>query len=59
MRIEKITNQIRNDIYGVLRCDCGGEQKFVGYDDANYHRNVVPTIKCKVCGRTERDATAK
>ena len=57
MKIEKITNQLGNDLYGVLVCEsCGSTQKLIGgYDDANYHNNVMPTIKCKTCGKSRVD----
>lgn len=53
MKIKTITNQSRRDLYGIMVCEgCGHEQKFVGYDDNNYHRNVVPRIECKSCGKS-------
>jgi hypothetical protein len=57
MRIKSIRDQIRNDIFGTLECEhCGAEEKFVGYDDDNYHDNVIPARKCKVCGRASQQA---
>ena len=56
MKIKTITNQSRRDLYGTMECEgCGHEQKFVGYDDANYHHNVVPKIACKSCGKSATD----
>lgn len=56
MKIAKITSQSRRDLYGILACEgCGHEQKFVGYDDDHYHRNVVPTLTCKSCGKSAND----
>lgn len=56
MKITSIRSQARRDIYGSMTCEgCGHEQKFVGYDDDNYHRNVVPTITCKSCGKSAND----
>lgn len=53
MKIKAIKSQNRHDLYGTLECEgCGHEQKFVGYDDDNYHRNVVPTIKCGTCEKS-------
>lgn len=56
MQIKSIETQIRNDMYGQLECEgCGHTQKFVGYDDDNYHRNVIPKIKCKGCGKDSHE----
>ena len=56
MKIVKIASQNRRDIYGTVECEgCGANQKFAGYDDDNYHRNVVPDIGCKACGKSARD----
>ena len=51
MKIKEITDRIRNDIYGTLECEhCGATRKFVGYDDENYHKNVLPEFYCMKCG---------
>lgn len=57
MFILRITDQSRNDLYGVLKCEhCGFECKLVGgYDDDNWHYNVLPARKCASCGRTRND----
>lgn len=56
MKIKSIKSQSRRDIYGDLECEaCGAVQKFVGYDDHNYHVNVVPHIKCKACNKSSAD----
>ncbi|SCB51764.1 hypothetical protein GA0061099_102142 [Bradyrhizobium yuanmingense] len=52
MKIQTLTDQLRNDLYGTLVCEhCEHSQKFVGYDDANWHNNVLPAIKCSTCLR--------
>jgi len=57
MKIEKITNQHRRDFSAVLVCHCGHTQKLSGgYDDDNFHRNVIPAIKCEACGQTAADS---
>ena len=34
-------------------CDCCGKEKQgEGYDDTHFHRDVVPDMKCKECGKT-------
>lgn len=53
MRIKKITSQHRNDYTAVMECEhCGHEQvdKY-GYDDANYHENVIPLQACGKCNK--------
>jgi len=51
MRIDKILTQYRNDFTAILVCEhCGHERKLMtGYDDANYHRNVIPKMLCVAC----------
>lgn len=57
MKILKITNQNRRDFSAELVCEgCGHVQMLTtGYDDRNYHDNVIPTIKCGGCGKTRND----
>ena len=51
MKIEKITSQHRRDFQAVYKCEhCGHEEKGSGYDDAHFHENVVPNMKCGKCG---------
>ena len=54
MKIKKITNQIRRDFDAILICEhCGTEDELNGgYDDRNYHENVIPQFKCPKCGKT-------
>ena len=52
MRINKILDRTRRDIYCLYECEhCGYTEKGSGYDDDNYHNNVVPKLKCKDCLR--------
>jgi len=57
MNIKRITNQHRRDFDAILQCEhCNHEQKLEGgYDDAYYHQNVLPNIKCKKCNKTAGD----
>lgn len=53
MKITKITSQNRRDIYGILQCEgCGITEKFYGYDDHNFHNNVIPHRPCNFCGKS-------
>lgn len=53
MHIEKIEWQVRRDFAAIYRCEhCGYSYKGGGYDDANFHHNVVPKIECPKCGKT-------
>lgn len=57
MFIKKINYQNRRDFKADFECEnCGHiEPDSWGYDDDNYHRNVVPTLKCPKCGKTALD----
>ena len=56
MKIKKITNQHRRDFTAIYECEhCGHEKTGSGYDDANFHNNVIPSFKCEVCGKSSGD----
>jgi transcription elongation factor Elf1 len=53
MRIKEITDQSRRDFHAIYECEhCGHTHKGYGYDDANFHQNVIPKMKCEKCGKT-------
>jgi len=53
MKIKKILSQNRRDFTAVYECEhCGHEETGYGYDDDNFHKNVIPNMKCKSCGET-------
>ena len=53
MKIKTINNQHRRDFSATYECEhCGEEEDGRGYDDANFHNNVIPNKKCKSCGKT-------
>jgi ribosomal protein L37AE/L43A len=57
MKIQTITSQSRRDFYAIYECEhCGHTQEGSGYDDANFHDNVIPAMKCPVCGKTASDS---
>ena len=50
MRIKKILRQHRRDFTAVFECEhCGAEVTKTGYDDENFHLNVVPDMECGAC----------
>ena len=53
MKIKKINSQSRRDFWADMECEhCGHIEKNVsGYDDAFFHQNVIPEMKCKQCGK--------
>ena len=56
MKIKQITSQSRRDFTAIYICEhCGSEKKSYGYDDANFHQNVIPKMKCEKCGKTAGD----
>ena len=60
MKIIRITNQHRNDFWADMQCEhCGSLHKLTsGYDDRNYHDNVIPAMKCNICGKSRNDLEA-
>jgi len=57
MKIKKINSQSRRDFWADMECEhCGNIEKGVsGYDDAFFHSNVIPKMKCKKCDKTSGD----
>lgn len=56
MKIKKITEQIRRDFQAVYECEhCGHEYNGYGYDDRNFHNNVIPNMECLSCGNKSGD----
>ena len=53
MRILNINSQIRSDFHADYICEhCLHVIKDqYGYDDANYHDNVIPQMMCPKCGK--------
>jgi len=52
MRIKEIISQNRRDFQAIYVCEhCGHEEKGNGYDDSNFHDNVIPNMVCKKCGK--------
>lgn len=52
MKIKKIKSQSRRDFYAVYECEhCEATSEGHGYDDANFHENVIPGMVCKSCGK--------
>ena len=53
MKIKEITSQCRRDFTAIYECEhCGFTFKGVGYDDDNFHQNVISKMKCSQCGKT-------
>lgn len=56
MRIKTIESQHRRDFFAIYECEhCGHEKSGSGYDDDNFHRNVIPQMKCDACGEVAPD----
>lgn len=53
MKIKEITSQSRRDFQAIYECEhCGHTEKGYGYDDANFHNNVIPKMVCKKCSKS-------
>lgn len=56
MKIKEIHSQHRRDFTATYVCEhCGAEEKKSGYDDAHFHKKVIPAMKCLGCGKTAGD----
>ena len=53
MKVKKIISQSRRDFWADYICEhCGNIHKNVsGYDDNNFHQNVIPKMKCSECNK--------
>lgn len=53
MRVKQITSQHRRDFHAIYECEwCGHTHPGSGYDDTNFHENVIPEMACPVCQKT-------
>lgn len=53
MKIEKILEQHRRDFRAIFVCEhCDFQVEKGGYDDTNYHNNVIPNMICPKCKRS-------
>ncbi len=53
MHIKEVTSRNRRDFHAVYECEhCEFTREGSGYDDANFHQNVIPTMNCPKCGLT-------
>lgn len=59
MRIKTIVDRNRRDFTAVYECEsCKRTKKDYGYDDANFHNNVIPAMKCEGCGKASNQITS-
>ena len=57
MRIKEITSQNRRDFTALYECEhCGATKQGRGYDDTNFHQNVIPAMACQSCGEKAPEA---
>ena len=53
MRLKNWIQQSHRYFTTVYQCEhCGAERADRGYDDAYFHQNVIPAMKCHECGET-------
>lgn len=57
MKIKEIKSQSRRDFHAIYECEgCGHLTKEQsGYDDSNFHDNVIPKMKCESCGKSRNE----
>ena len=65
MKIKQIISQNRRDFRADYECEhCGNIiANMAGYDDSDFHQNVIPKMICTTCGKvadsTYRPLTTK
>lgn len=53
MQIKTIVSTDRRDFTAIYECEsCGHTKRGYGYDDANFHENVIPAMTCDECGKS-------
>lgn len=56
MKIKTIKSQHRRDFTAIYECEhCGATEEGDGYDDANFHQNVIPKMICSKCQKGQSD----
>ena len=56
MKIKQILSQSRRDFRAIYECEnCGFTEEGGGYDDRNFHDNVIPDMVCTKCGKSSND----
>ena len=57
MRIKEMIHQHRRDFSAIFECEhCDYLVRIEnGYDDRNYHENVIPRMVCGQCEKTSPD----
>lgn len=60
MHIKRKTRQHRRDFTAVYQCEyCDHEVTGSGYDDLDFHQNVIPAMSCQNCGKTADELTPR
>ena len=56
MKIKEITSQSRRDFHAIYECEgCGHTSEGCGYDDAFFHNEVIPSMRCNKCRKTSAE----
>uniref|UniRef100_A0A6M3LL35 Uncharacterized protein n=1 Tax=viral metagenome TaxID=1070528 RepID=A0A6M3LL35_9ZZZZ len=56
MKIKTIIFQHRRDFTAIYECEhCGDTTERGGYDDTNFHQNVIPSMICSKCGKKAKE----
>ncbi len=53
IEVDGTRQQYRRNFKAIYKCEgCGATRGYVGYDDFNFHNNVVPNVACDACGES-------
>ncbi len=60
MRIKELIHQNRRDFKAIFECEfCGNTEEKRGYDDMNFHNNVIPNMECSKCKKKSGTVTSQ
>ena len=52
MKIKERLSQHRRDFIAIYECEhCEATEEDTGYDDSFFHKEVIPNMECKACGK--------
>lgn len=52
MKIQRVIEQHKQDFIAIYKCEnCNEMEERGGYDIRYFHQEIIPSLKCKKCGK--------